>query len=54
MDRQWWVRYRAAQALVLMPFYGRQELQALSATTDDALVRDMLRHVLAEHETMPA
>ena len=52
-DAQWWVRYQAAQALVQMPFYGRQALQALCTTTVDALARDMLRHVLAEHETVP-
>ncbi|PWF45378.1 HEAT repeat domain-containing protein [Massilia glaciei] len=47
-DEQWWVRYRAAQALVGLPFYGRDEVEALAAGADDRFVGDILRQVLAE------
>ncbi|MDQ3061099.1 MAG: HEAT repeat domain-containing protein [Pseudomonadota bacterium] len=48
-DRQWWVRYQAAQSLASMPFYGRSQLQALRASTSEVLAIAMLDHVLAEH-----
>ena len=48
-DAQWWVRYRAAQALADMPFYGTQKLSQLRSQATEAPVRDMLDHVLAEH-----
>lgn len=47
-DTQWWVRYRAAQALAAMPFFGTGKLTQLRSQTTDAPVRDMLDHVLAE------
>jgi hypothetical protein len=47
-DTQWWVRYRAAQALVNSPFFSHQEMQALNAGTGDRFAADMLKQVLAE------
>lgn len=49
-DRQWWVRYRAAQVLVGMPFMHPGETEALIAGATDRFVADMLRQVLAERE----
>lgn len=48
-DEQWWVRYQAAQSLAKLPFFGPQQLGALSKKTADVLAIDMLSHVLAEH-----
>lgn len=50
-DPQWWVRYRAAQTLVGMPFIGRDELDTLCAAVTDRYAADMLRQVAAEQET---
>ncbi len=47
-DSQWWVRYRAAQALVGSPYFVRQEVDLLIADTDDHLAGDTLRQVMAE------
>lgn len=52
-DKQWWVRYQAAQSLASMPFFGREQLKALRAETREALAMDMLDHVLAERNTVP-
>ncbi|WP_420476196.1 HEAT repeat domain-containing protein [Noviherbaspirillum sp. ST9] len=49
-DRQWWVRYRAAQALVGLPFMRAGEAEALVAASGDRFAADMLRHVLSERE----
>lgn len=51
-DKQWWVRYQAAQALASMPFFGLKELKTLRAQTSDLLASDMLDHVLAEHKAI--
>lgn len=47
-DPEWWVRYRAAQALEAMPFLGRQELAQIREEVEDEFARDILEHVLAE------
>lgn len=47
-DRWWWVRYRAAQALVALPGHGQAELEALLARLDDRYARDAMRHAAAE------
>jgi len=47
-DAEWWVRYRAAQALVSMPFLDRNELEQLRAGLDDRYGRDSLDQALAE------
>jgi HEAT repeat protein len=47
-DSEWWVRYRAAQALCALPGIELSDLRHLSAQHEDAFARDMLVHVLAE------
>jgi HEAT repeat protein len=47
-DAQWWVRYRAAQALVDSPFFTPQERDALAGDASDRFAADMLRQVIAE------
>lgn len=47
-DRDWWVRYRAAQAIVALPGSDRLSLAALRAGLRDRFARDMLEHVCAE------
>lgn len=49
-DSQWWVRYRAAQALAALPLMGMQHLHHLSETVEDRFGRDILRQVIAEEE----
>jgi hypothetical protein len=51
MDPQWWVRYRAAQALAISPFHGRSALQARVAALPDRYAREMAQQVFLE---MPA
>lgn len=45
-DRQWWVRYRAGQALLELPFLERQRLNELAQTLDDRFARDILHQLL--------
>lgn len=47
-DAQWWVRYRAAQALVNSPYFTSQERDALPGDASDRFAADMLRQVIAE------
>ena len=47
-DREWWVRYRAAQAIVDLPWLGRAELDALHASLSDRFAADILAQVIAE------
>lgn len=47
-DEQWWVRYRAAQALVMLPSNDPAALHALHAGLADRYARDMLDQVMAE------
>jgi HEAT repeat protein len=47
-DQQWWVRYRAAQALSLLPSMRETRLTAIQAEQSDPFARDMLAHVMAE------
>ena len=47
-DPEWWVRYRAAMALVQMPFVSRQSLTELCTQLSDRFAADILRQVLAE------
>lgn len=47
-DPQWWVRYRAAQALVGLPFVSRAELDALLADLPDRYAREIFQQVFAE------
>ena len=47
-DPQWWVRYRAAQALVGLPFLSRAELNRLLVDLPDQFAREIFRQVFAE------
>ena len=49
-DEQWWVRYRAAEALADMPFFGTGKLRELRGHATDNQALAMLDHVLAERE----
>ncbi len=48
LDPQWWVRYRAAQALIGSPFITREALKRLIADLPDRYARDMAQQVFAE------
>lgn len=47
-DAQWWVRYRATQALLKMPGVDLQQAQRLVESTGDRYAFNMLQAVLAE------
>jgi len=47
-DREWWVRYRAAQALVSLPGMNAVALRALQAGLTDPYGRDILAQVSVE------
>lgn len=47
-DSQWWVRYRAAQALVRFPQIGTAELERIRAGVTDRYARNILEHAHAE------
>lgn len=47
-DPEWWVRYRAAEALAALPCLDEAELRTLQATHADRFARDMLQHLLDE------
>jgi hypothetical protein len=47
-DTNWWVRYRAAEALVHLPFLSQKRLKILAETSPDRYTRDILQRVIAE------
>jgi hypothetical protein len=47
-DRQWWVRYRSAQALLQMPGMRPDQLQAKVVATNDRYALNMLHAVRSE------
>ncbi len=47
-DREWWVRYRAAQAVTQLPFLGPNQLRQLKNRLSDRYARDMLQQCFAE------
>ncbi len=47
-DSSWWVRYRAAQALVKLPDMRNEDLLNLRLTIGDRFAADMLAHAMAE------
>jgi HEAT repeat protein len=47
-DRVWWVRYRAAQALLKLRGMNAEALEAVRARLIDPYALDMLKHVRAE------
>ncbi len=47
-DREWWVRYRAAQAIVSLPFLGPNQLRQMVEQQTDPYAADILRQAIAE------
>jgi len=47
-DREWWVRYRAAQALCSGRFGPAAEIRTLAAGLQDRFAHDIVEHALAE------
>ena len=47
-DREWWVRYRAAQALAGLPFVTADALAVLRQNSPDRYAQDILGQVFAE------
>jgi HEAT repeat protein len=51
-DAQWWVRYRAAGALLSLPGVDVVDVVALCTSLKDRFARDILAHVAAERAVM--
>ncbi|HEX5538590.1 MAG TPA: HEAT repeat domain-containing protein, partial [Methylophilaceae bacterium] len=47
---EWWVRYRAAQAIVALPFMQAEALARIAHELGDPYARDMLRQAMSEKE----
>jgi HEAT repeats len=47
-DQQWWVRYRAARALLNLEFVGSERLRAIQRTQADPFAQGIIGQVLAE------
>lgn len=47
-DEQWWVRYRAAQALRHLSFIDVDDMLRIQQAQTDGYARDIIQHVLAE------
>ena len=47
-DREWWVRYRAAQAITRLPFLGPNALRKLRDRQADRYAREIMVQALAE------
>lgn len=47
-DTEWWVRYRAAQAITKLPFLGPNALRKLRDRQKDRFARDIMCQALAE------
>jgi len=47
-DPEWWVRYRAAQAIVDLSFSSLERIHKLKEELDDRYARDILEQVIAE------
>lgn len=45
---QWWVRYRAAHALIELPFINRRAINRLIHSRSDIFARDILLQIVAE------
>lgn len=48
-DSEWWVRYRAAQALASLPFVDEAVMASVRGELDDNYARDILTQVIAEN-----
>ncbi len=49
-DEVWWVRFRAAQSLALLPFFSNDELWHLRFRLTDRFAQDILDQVVAEQK----
>lgn len=49
-DPQWWVRYRAAQAITRLPSVDDASLQKMQTQLEDPYARDILRQAIAESQ----
>lgn len=49
-DREWWVRYRSAQALANMPFLTIERLESIQDSINDRFACDMLGQVITEKQ----
>ncbi|MDX1500549.1 MAG: HEAT repeat domain-containing protein [Woeseiaceae bacterium] len=47
-DPEWWVRYRAAQAITTLPFMGPNHLRQMYERQTDRYAADMLKQAIAE------
>ena len=47
-DTEWWVRYRAAQAIAGLPFLGPNALRQLQIRQSDRFAAEILQQVMAE------
>jgi HEAT repeat protein len=47
-DSEWWVRYRAAQAIMDLPFSSLERIRQLKEYRNDRYARDILEQVIAE------
>lgn len=47
-DRQWWVRFRAAEALTSLPFLTAEQVKAIGDASSDPYAGSMVRQVLAK------
>jgi HEAT repeat protein len=47
-DSQWWVRYRAAQAISALPYVTTSHLEGMKSLLGDGFAIDMINQVLAE------
>ena len=47
---QWWVRYRAAKALVNLPYMNHRAIKRLAKTRKDLFARNILQQILAEQD----
>ena len=47
-DKEWWVRYRSAQALSRLPHMREPKLKTIQAAQSDPFARDILTQVMAE------
>lgn len=52
-DAQWWVRYRAAQALASLPFTTPEQLRGMLMSLPDRYAREITAQVLAEAAGAP-
>lgn len=49
-DLEWWVRYRAAQALSGLPFVSPERLAEIAENHQNEFARDIIRQVIAERK----